>query len=241
MLDELLSRQDAEAIPAPHLEAIRGFLNQGWADWRALVLNAPKLAISRATTRANIVYDRITYYAEEYFDSQGIPAVRKGQMLIVSLDDGRLILRFKKFRGRKLGTSGISTQQRLEFEFQQVVLDGVAATYIVAGYLPDELGMGLDVLAIACTYDGVSSGRSTSPMMRARLRSSPFAWMLRTVRLFAARGLLPARKPKDRTYESADVDSSARITWIQRRSAREAGWHPTADALQGGERSGCDR
>ncbi len=101
-----------------------------------------------------MVYDRITFHAEAYFDAQNIPAVRKGQMLTVSLDDGRLILRFKKFRSRKLGTAGIPTQQRLEFELQQVVLDGTAATYIVAGYLPDELGIGLDVLAIACTYDG---------------------------------------------------------------------------------------
>mgnify|MGYP000208557684 CR=1 FL=1 len=154
MLDELLSRQDAEAILAPHLAALRGFLEQGWADWHESVLAAPKLAISRATSRANVVYDRITFHAESYFDAQGIPTVRKRQVLTVSLDDGRVILRFKKFRSRGLGTSGIPTQQRLEFELQQVVLDGTAATYIVAGYLPDELGIGLDVLAIACTYDG---------------------------------------------------------------------------------------
>lgn len=154
MLDEFLSQQSAEAILAPHFGALRGFLEHGWADWHETVLAAPKLASSRPTTRANVVYDRITFHAEAYFDAQGIPAVRKSQMLTVSLDDGRLILRFKKFRSRKLGTSGVPTQQRLEFELQQVVLDGTAATYVVAGYLPDELGMGLDVLAIACTYDG---------------------------------------------------------------------------------------
>jgi hypothetical protein len=154
MLDELLSQRSAEAILAPHLGPLRGFLEQGWADWHESVLAAPKLATSRPTTRANVVYDRITFHAEAYFDAQDIPAVRNGQMLTVSLDDGRLILRFKKFRNWKLGTSGIPTQQRLEFELQQVVLDGTAATYVVAGYLPDELGIGLDVLAIACTYDG---------------------------------------------------------------------------------------
>ncbi|OUD96684.1 hypothetical protein CMMCAS08_07055 [Clavibacter michiganensis subsp. michiganensis] len=111
------------------------------------------LATTRSTTRANVVYDRITFHAEAYFDAQGIPNVRKGQMLVVSLDDGRLILRFKKFRNRKLATSGIPTLQRREFELQQVVLDGTAATYVVAGYLPDELGLDLDVLAIACAYN----------------------------------------------------------------------------------------
>lgn len=153
MLDELLSREDAEAILAPHLGALRGFMEQGWVDWHETVAVAPKMATARPTTRANFVYDRITFYAETYFDEQGIPVVRKSQMLTVSLGDGRLILRFKKFRSRKLGTSGIPTHQRLEFELQQVVLDGTAATYVVAGYLPDELGVGLDVLAVACTYD----------------------------------------------------------------------------------------
>lgn len=154
MLDELLSQRSAETILAPHREALRGFLEQGWADWHESVSSAPILATSRPTTRANMVYDRITHHAEAYFDAQGIPAVRKAQMLTVSFDDGRLILRFKKFRNRKLGTSGVPTQQRLEFERQQVVLDGTAATYVVAGYLPDELGIGLDALAIACTYHG---------------------------------------------------------------------------------------
>lgn len=154
VIDELLSRQDAEAILSPHMSALRGFLEQGWSDWHESVLAAPKLATSRATSRANVVYDRITLHAEAYFEAEGIPCVRKGQMLVVSFEDGRLILRFKKFRSRKLGTAGIPTEQRLEFELQQVVLDGTAATYVVAGYLPDELGIGLDVLAIACTYNG---------------------------------------------------------------------------------------
>jgi hypothetical protein len=154
MLDELLSKQEAEVILAPHLSALRGFLADGWADWHDAVASAPTLVSSRPTTRANMVYDRITLRAEAYFDGLGIPTSRSRQMLTVSLADGRMILRFKKFRNRKLGTSGIPTQQRLEFELQQVVLDGAATTYVVAGYLPDELGIGLDVLAIACTYNG---------------------------------------------------------------------------------------
>lgn len=123
------------------------------------------------------MYDRITLHAEAYFEAVGIPCVRKGQMLVVSFDDGRLILRFKKFRSRKLGTSGIPTEQRLEFELQQVVLDGTAATYVVAGYLPDELGIGLDVLAIACTYNGRVIWRidlsddSTTSVVRVRVDS----------------------------------------------------------------------
>lgn len=155
MLDELIPQPEAERILSPHLEAIQGAIEGGWADWMEAVAAAPKLATARTTTRANAVYDRITERAEEYSESAGVPTTRKRQMLTVSLGEGLLILRFKKFRGRSLRTSGVPTQQRLEMEAQQVTLDGVHATYVVAGYLPDELGLGLDVLAVVCSYNGV--------------------------------------------------------------------------------------
>jgi len=153
MLDELLSREDAEALLAPHLDPLRGFVNEGWSDWLDAVKASPFLATARTTSRANIVYDRISQRAEEYFDGLGIPTSRKRKFLTVSLDDGRLIMRFKKFESKSLRTSGIPTQQRMEFELQQVVLDGTASTHVVVGYLPDELGLDLDVVAIACSYN----------------------------------------------------------------------------------------
>lgn len=154
MLDELLSREEAERILAPHLSHLHDFLLEGWSDWHAMLEKNPFLATSRPTTRANVVYDRISGRAEAYFDSLGVPTSRTRQFLTVSFEDGRLIARFKKFQSRALRTTGIPTAQRLEFEAQQVVLDGTASTHIVVGYLPDELGIGLDVLAVACTFNG---------------------------------------------------------------------------------------
>jgi hypothetical protein len=154
MLNELMTKDEAHAVLAPHLPSLRVFVEQGWGEWHQLIATSPFMVESRLVSRANVVYDRISKAAEKYFDELDIPTSWKNQCLTVSLDDGRIILRFKKFQNRKLRTSGIPTQQRLEFEMQQVVLDGTASTYVVVGYLPDELGMGLDVIALACSYNG---------------------------------------------------------------------------------------
>lgn len=152
MIHELLSQDEAEAILLPHLEPLRDIVVSGWDDWHKSVKASPLLATVRDASRAGIVYDKITERAEAYFDSLDIPTNKKRQFLEVVLADGQLVLRFKKFRSRALGTSGIPTQQRRELMYQQVVLDGMAVTYAVVGYLPDELGVGLDVVAVACSY-----------------------------------------------------------------------------------------
>ncbi len=152
MPDDLLSKGDAEALLEPHLVALRECVERGWADWHQAVHDAPFLATSRATSRANVVYDRISQRAEEYFDAQGVPTSRRRGFLTVALGDGRLILRFKKFRNGALSTAGIATQQRLAIEYQQPAFDGLQQTHAVVGYLPDDIGIGLEVVAVACTY-----------------------------------------------------------------------------------------
>lgn len=152
MIHELMSQDEAEEILRPHLGPLRDIVTNGWADWHASVKASPGLATVRNSSRASVVYDKITERAEAYFDEIGVPTNKKRQFLEIVLADGQLVLRFKKFRNRALGTSGIPTQQRRELMYQQVVLDGMAVTHAVVGYLPDELGVGLDVVAVACSY-----------------------------------------------------------------------------------------
>ncbi|QHC70784.1 hypothetical protein [Rathayibacter sp. VKM Ac-2801] len=154
MIDELMTEDEAAELLAPHRAALASFLLTGWADWIKLVEQNPILATVRNTTRANIVYDRVTELAEAYFDGEGITTTRSKQFLAVTLADGRLILRFKKFTGRSMRTSGIPTAQRLEIEAQQVELDGMAVTHLTVGYLPDDLGVELDLTAVVCSFNG---------------------------------------------------------------------------------------
>ncbi|MDR7184574.1 hypothetical protein J2X85_001597 [Microbacterium trichothecenolyticum] len=153
MIDDLLSEEDARTHLEPHLEAIRGCIEDGWAEWHRNVQAAPSLALTSKTSRANVVYDHISSRMEAYFDQQGVPTSRKRGFLTVSLADGVIEVRAKKFAHRhKLTTSGIPTYQRLAMLHQQVPLDGLAVTHITVGYFPDELGVGLDVVAVACSY-----------------------------------------------------------------------------------------
>lgn len=154
MIEELLSRTEAEPLLAPHVEALAACLIGAWADWQEAIVLNPKMATVRNSTRADFVYDRMVERAETYFDSVGIFTSKKRQFLTVSLDDGKVVLRFKKFRNRSLRTSGIPTSQRLEIEAQQVVFEGMAVTHLTVGYLPDELGINLDITAIVCSYNG---------------------------------------------------------------------------------------
>ena len=154
MIDELMTEDDAAVLLAPHRAALASFLLTGWADWIKLVEQNPMLATVRNTTRANVVYDRVTELAEAYFDAEGVTTTRSKQFLAVTLADGRLVLRFKKFKGRSMRTSGIPTTQRLEIEAQQVELDGMAVTHLTVGYLPDDLGVELDLTAVVCSFNG---------------------------------------------------------------------------------------
>jgi hypothetical protein len=68
----------------------------------------------------------------------------------------KLVLRFKKFSGSRLCTSGITTAQRLEFESQQLYFDGMQVTTIVAGYLLDKLEQQVAKLAVVCPFNGAN-------------------------------------------------------------------------------------
>ncbi|WP_109212266.1 MULTISPECIES: hypothetical protein [Microbacterium] len=153
MIDDLLSEEDARPHLEPHLEAIRGCIEDGWAEWHRNVQAAPSLALTSKTSRANVVYDHISSRMEEYFDAQDVPTSRKRGFLTVSLGDGVIEVRVKKFsHRRKLTTAGIPTYQRLAMLHQQVAIEGLTVTHITVGYFPDELGVGLDVVAVACSY-----------------------------------------------------------------------------------------
>jgi|GEM_PF-4925152 len=153
MLEHLMPESEARSHLEPHLSAIYGCVEGGWGDWNALLIESPRVAIVRSATRANLVYDFIADRLGNYFEVQGITMVKKAGIITASLAEGRLALRIKKFQHpEKLTTAGIPTQERLRQMYQQVTLDGLAVTYLTIGYFPDELGEGLDVVAIACSF-----------------------------------------------------------------------------------------
>lgn len=153
MINELLSEDEARPHLEPHLDPIRECIEGGWAEWHRNVHAAPSLALGRKTSRANIVYDHISARLESYFDDLGIPTSKSRGFLTVSLADGTIEVRIKKFSNpHRLTTSGIPTFQRRAMLHQQVALQGLTVTHITVGYYPDDLGLELDVVAVACSF-----------------------------------------------------------------------------------------
>ena len=67
---------------------------------------------------------------------------------------GKMVIRFKKFRGRRLRTSGISTRTRNMFLRQEEVLDGMVVTHLVVGYLLDDLEVATEKISMTCPLGG---------------------------------------------------------------------------------------
>ncbi|MFC9652338.1 hypothetical protein [Streptomyces sp. NPDC056937] len=152
-MTEPLSAVEAELVLSPHLQKIGGCIELGWRRWLGLLKQDSELGIViSARSRANLVYDFIRYEAVNAFDGSESVKVGDSRGFLLLTFEERIVLRFKKFRDRKLRTSGVPTQQRREFA-NQVLPDMEALTHLVAGYLPDKEGLGLERMAIACSLN----------------------------------------------------------------------------------------
>ncbi|MFJ2566010.1 hypothetical protein ACIO02_24220 [Streptomyces sp. NPDC087568] len=125
-----------------------------WQEWLKALEGSPADVSPRS--RANVLYDFIK--AEAVTQFLGIEHVRVRQergFLVIQIRD-RVAIRFKKFRGRKLKTSSIRTDQAMAFQGQALEFANEIEpmTHLVAGYLLDKFELDLEKLAITCTLDG---------------------------------------------------------------------------------------
>lgn len=148
-----ITAQQASQVLSPHLEKIGSCINQGWQRWRHLIDNDAELGLILSNrSRASIVYDCIRYEATQAFHGkEDVHLSEKRGVMLLTFSD-KIVLRFKKFRDVGMRTSGIPTQQSRDFAAQ--VLPGMEElTHLVAGYLPDDTGIGLYLAAITCSLD----------------------------------------------------------------------------------------
>ncbi len=146
VMTEMLSQEQAAELLDQHAPVLNGCIERAWTRWLA---NSDAATASKRT-RAATVYDYITQEVEKTFAE--VPGVRlkwKHNSLNMTVDDSA-ILKFKKFRGKKLRTSGIATNARNNFLRQAGVLDGMVVTHLVVGYLLDDLEQGTAKIAVTC-------------------------------------------------------------------------------------------
>lgn len=147
-MNELLTQDRAADLLAAHLSSLHGCVDRAWKRW----LKNPDAATASKRTRATTVYDYITQEVQQTFgDVEGVTLTWKHGSLRMTVDNAAVV-KFKKFRGRKLRTSGIPTDARNRFLRQAGVLDGMIVTHLVVGYLLDELELAPETIAVTCPF-----------------------------------------------------------------------------------------
>jgi hypothetical protein len=152
MSTPLMTEDEARELLGGHLADLRECLQAGWDDWKAHLATNPKAASHRPSTRASMVYDFVVGAAKAKFEDNDDVHVSeaRGYLTLTFAQPRIVVLRFKKFASKKLRTSGIPTQQRIEFNNQWTAIEGLDVTNVVAGYLLDTVGSEPVRLAITC-------------------------------------------------------------------------------------------
>ncbi len=146
---EIVSRAKAEVVLKPHIEAFWKCIQLGWSDY--LKSYSGVRAVHEARTRANLVRDHIVSHArEEFIDRSGTQVIEKDGTFFVAVDK-RFLVRFKKLN-EHLQSSNYPTYQQLCFA-RQMTIPGFfpSATYLVAGYVPNNLWTEIQSAYITCS------------------------------------------------------------------------------------------
>jgi hypothetical protein len=144
-MDHIITEAEARKLLEPYRARLLKCILAGWERWQELLYSSPgHFTTTRATSRANLVYDYIVEAAKKEFlpGGQPEPHVRvseKHGFLTLTFHD-RIVVRFKKFRSRGLWPSGIPTRQQQLFAFQLPMENmPTEVTKAVAGYLLNSL------------------------------------------------------------------------------------------------------
>ena len=100
-----------------------------------------------------MVYDYIVDEVQRVFaDTPGIRFKMRYQSLHMTVES-IAVIKFKKFRGKSLLTSGISTNTRNLFLAQGGLFQGMVVTHLVAGYLLDSIEQAPQRIALVCPLE----------------------------------------------------------------------------------------
>lgn len=150
------TRDEASKILDTHMSLLGEPFTVAWGRWLELQELAPEL--QRHLTpraRANVVYDAAAARATTIFSGMAPDVtVHDAHGFLLLVFEGQLHLRLKKFRNGGLTTSGIPTQQQLDFAAQQPLPGMPKATNVVLGYQLDAFQTRIERMAITCSTLG---------------------------------------------------------------------------------------
>jgi hypothetical protein len=146
------SQEEAEAILTPHMGQIAQIYPRAWKRWEELgeVLPETRMQIC-PRSRASLLNNFGAAIAEELFADRSPQVILTTQpRFLLVVFDSKLHLRLKMYRDKTYKTSGIKTNQRQQFEYQQPLTGFPDATNCVHGYVLKTDGSGYAETAIRC-------------------------------------------------------------------------------------------
>jgi hypothetical protein len=146
------SQQEAEAILEPYMGRIEQIYPKAWERWEELgtVLPETRLQIC-PRSRASLLNNFGATVAEELFADMAPNVILTDQpRFLLLIFESKLHLRLKKYRNKTYQTSGIPTDQRNQFEYQQPLTGFPEATNCVHGYVLKGDASGYAETAIRC-------------------------------------------------------------------------------------------
>jgi hypothetical protein len=103
-------------------------------------------------SRASLVHDHIVMRVRNAFDDFDDVRLHDINKLFVLVLPGEVVIRFKKLNDN-LRSSGIPTQQRLEFAAQGDLPGIESVTHLEAGYTLNEFETAIDGVHVVCPYN----------------------------------------------------------------------------------------
>jgi hypothetical protein len=150
------SQDAAEAILAPHMEALGALFPAAWDQWEKFGVAAPEQRMQCCVrTRASMISNFAATAARTTFDGMA-PAVAlyDGHKFLLIEFDSQLCVRLNKFLSGTRHMSGINTLQRQAFAGQEPLTGMPESTNLVLGYEVNPDGTQIASMAVSCSTHG---------------------------------------------------------------------------------------
>lgn len=144
---KVLNKKFAVMRLGAYLILIRACFLRAWDEYQSLPIEQ-RIKLT-ARSRANVIHDLIVYAVRQAFDSVAdirLMEINKLFLMAVGCD---LVLRFKKL-DESLRSSGIPTQQSIEFSSQGDLPGIEKVTHLEAGYCLNDLETAIEGIYICC-------------------------------------------------------------------------------------------
>lgn len=150
------TKSEVLEILSPYHTRIRAVVDKAWEEWRSVDIHRTANGfgpILYPRTMANFMFDAIARNAHVEFGPDASIHVKVEPQTIKFFYGGRVVARFKKGNGNKLGQN-ILTQAVLAFTSQEAVLPDLPPETIKVEFiwLPNELGTQVDSVHVVARH-----------------------------------------------------------------------------------------